>query len=70
MSTQTLGTCSICGGRVTVPLVWWGIIPPEPTCQSCGAHAKDHGPVIDMTPSRTITTTGTEPVDWSKYGQR
>ena len=44
-----IGTCSICGGRVSVPQVWHGIIPPTPTCEACGATAAEtHGPVIPM----------------------
>jgi hypothetical protein len=50
---QTIGTCSLCRGAVTVPNVWGGIIPPTPTCSSCGAKpANPHGPVIDMEPTR------------------
>lgn len=52
MNTQTVGRCSICGGRVSVPAVWMGIYPPTPTCDKCGATAKpeDGLPVIPMTP--------------------
>ncbi len=61
MSTTTVGSCSICGGRVSVPLVWWGVVPPIPQCDSCGAvEASPHGPVIQMQPrAPTFTTTGT-----------
>lgn len=45
---KTIGTCSICGGRVTVPHIWGGVTPPTPTCESCGARAASHGPVIPM----------------------
>ena len=54
-----VGTCSICGGRVTVPSVWHGVIPPIPTCESCGAMAAQHGPIIQMQPPKykmTYTT--------------
>lgn len=44
----TVGTCSICGGRVSVPAVWHGTVPPTPTCESCGAVKADHGPVVPM----------------------
>lgn len=44
-----IGTCSLCGGPVTVPSVWMGLIPPTPTCSSCGATKKAaYGPVIHM----------------------
>lgn len=44
-----IGTCSLCGGAVTVPTLWGGIIPPTPTCSSCGAVKKAaHGPVVEM----------------------
>ncbi len=51
MSPLVIGTCSVCGGRVLVPSVWWGVIPPVPTCESCHATARSHGPVIDMLPA-------------------
>lgn len=45
----TIGTCSLCGGRVTVPELWAATIPPVPTCTSCGARQKQpYGPVIEM----------------------
>ena len=49
---KTLGTCSLCGGRVTVPDAWWCLDPPVPTCQQCRARQKpSHGPVIEMDPA-------------------
>ena len=45
---HTIGTCSICGGQVTIPTVWAGIIPPTPSCLSCGALGRSFGPVIPM----------------------
>lgn len=45
----TVGTCSNCGGRVILPEIWMGVIPPVPTCRSCGAtHKQPYGPVIEM----------------------
>lgn len=56
----TVGTCSLCGGRVTVPDVWMSIIPPTPTCEQCGAVAAEHGPVIPMRPAQPVRiSTGT-----------
>jgi hypothetical protein len=49
---QRIGTCSICGGPVSVPRVWFGVVPPTPKCESCGAVKRDHGPVIDMKPKK------------------
>lgn len=57
--SQTVGTCSICGGRVTVPASWLCTIPPVPTCESCGAvAAQPYGDVIQMKPAprRTYDT--------------
>ena len=46
---STVGTCGNCGGPVTVPTVWMGVIPPTPTCEHCGAiPAAAHGPVLPM----------------------
>jgi len=49
----TIGTCEACKGPVQVPVVWFGIIPPVPTCGCCGAVAKQsYGPVIPMEPTK------------------
>lgn len=53
-----LGSCSICGGTVTAPMVWHGIIPPTPTCTQCGAIAAAAGKVIPMIPNPTRQTWG------------
>ena len=59
---KTVGTCSACGGRVTVPLVWMGTTPPIPTCESCGAtKAQPNGPVIEMEPKRRAIPHRQEP---------
>lgn len=51
----TLGTCSICGGRVSIPDVWHSVIPPVPTCEKCGATMKNpYGKVIKMDPPKKI----------------
>ena len=56
----TLGTCSVCGGPVTVPTAWWGLFPPTPCCENCGAVPEAaHGPIIPMRPTKTWTTSGT-----------
>lgn len=55
----TIGTCSICSGPVTVPTFYHSVVPPVPTCRSCGATKREnHGPVIDMEPRRWGTSTG------------
>lgn len=47
--TVTLGSCSLCGGRVTVPKNWMATVPPVPTCERCGARKKaPHGSVVEM----------------------
>ena len=49
MSQILVGTCGICGGAITVPGVWGGIIPPTPSCTRCRAIPADaHGPVRQM----------------------
>jgi hypothetical protein len=43
-----IGTCSLCGGAVTVPV---GEVPALPVCTQCGAvPAEPHGPLIQMQP--------------------
>lgn len=55
MMAKVLGTCSLCGGLVTVPEAWWGIYPPTPTCAACGATMKHpHGLVIEMARRNTF----------------
>lgn len=52
MSVIIVGTCGNCGGSVEVPKVWMGIIPPVPTCRTCGAIPKNvFGPRLPMNPS-------------------
>ena len=54
----TVGTCSICRGRVEVPEAWGSIIPPVPECVNCGARkAPDYGPIITMNPRPYINHT-------------
>lgn len=49
-----IGTCSRCGGPVGYPTVWYGTVPPVPTCSHCGATAKNpYGPVIPTERTRT-----------------
>ena len=48
---KEVGTCGNCGGRVMLPTIWHSVVPPVPTCSSCGARAKQRGPVIEMEPS-------------------
>ena len=56
---QIIGTCSICGGAVTMPFAWWSVLPPTPTCSQCGATAAQYGPVVQMQPRPTYRTTWT-----------
>lgn len=61
---QVTGTCSICGGTVSVESPWWGIMRPPETCESCGAVRANSGPVIPMTPNpklwdiKAVSSTG------------
>jgi hypothetical protein len=46
-----IGTCSLCGGTVSVPEHWMGVAPPVPCCERCGARAKAQASVIEMEPA-------------------
>lgn len=60
MNDKTIGKCSLCGGAVTVPAVWFGVVPPTPTCQKCGAISDENpGPVIPMRPAPKVFTSTT-----------
>jgi len=50
MNNHPIGTCSLCGGQVSVPAVWHCTIPPVPRCESCGATMAGAGPVLPMVP--------------------
>jgi hypothetical protein len=60
-----IGTCSICSGPVIVPTIWYGVVPPIGTCNTCGAteaKPEDFGPIIPMNPPKrgykwTLNTT-------------
>ncbi len=45
---QAIGICSLCGGDVVLPTHYMSVVPPKPTCESCGAVAKTKGPVVPM----------------------
>lgn len=50
---RVVGTCSLCGGPVTLPEFWMGTVPPVPTCASCHARQKQpYGNVIEMEPRK------------------
>ena len=51
---RLVGTCSICGGEVVLPVVYWIVVQPVPACKRCGAKTNQpKAPVIDMEPSKT-----------------
>jgi len=51
MNEMIIGTCSLCGGPVSVPTVWFGVNSPTPRCQQCGAiRSGGYGPTIPMRP--------------------
>ena len=52
INDTVLGTCSLCGGPVTIPRTFHSVSAPVPTCKRCGATKRGHGPVIDMEPAR------------------
>jgi hypothetical protein len=47
---RTVGKCSICGGLVTVPIIFYSTVPPAPTCQQCGASMdiNENLPIVPM----------------------
>lgn len=52
MNERIIGTCSLCGGPVVVPDVFYSVLPPIPRCRDCGARMKrSYGRVILMEPS-------------------
>lgn len=53
MNERVVGTCGACGGRVMVPTVWHGVVPPVPRCKSCKSEVQE-GPVLPMKPRRGV----------------
>jgi len=54
---QIVGTCGACSGPMVLPIAWWGVIPPVPTCKECGATARqDYGPVMPVDPPAKWST--------------
>lgn len=52
MSDITVGTCSLCGGRVVLHSGWYSTIPQIPQCTGCGATKKQpHGGIVEMEPA-------------------
>ena len=49
-NTQVVGTCGLCRGAVVLPVVWFCVIPPIPTCEECGATVAQNGPILPMNP--------------------
>lgn len=48
-----IGSCSICGGSVTIHEMWGATIPDIPRCEDCGAVKADPpGPTIPMRPTQ------------------
>lgn len=46
---KIIGSCSICGGQVTIPESWMGTPPPVPSCVACGAVKRTTNlPTIEM----------------------
>lgn len=69
---QIVGTCGLCGGPVTLPRVWHGVIPPAAACSDCGAYVKkDYGPVLPMSPPAQWTTEiKIDPESHKRFGLR
>lgn len=56
-SVCRIGTCGICGGPVSIPAIWFGVVPPDASCERCGAVPKNqYGPVLPMESRRQTET--------------
>jgi len=59
--TNIIGTCSLCGGRVVVPM---HSVNPTPVCETCGAlAARPYGPFVPMQPKKRNEGYGPSPYD-------
>lgn len=59
-----IGKCSLCGGLVTVPMIWHGINPPPKTCSGCGAEVDEAANLktlpMKQSPGIKISSTGSQ----------
>lgn len=64
---NVIGTCSECGGPVSLPMMH---LRPEPSCERCGAVAQNgYGPVIPMRRrERVPSTDDPSPYDLGAHG--
>jgi len=61
---QIVGTCGLCEAPVVLPIAWWGVIPPVPTCKNCGAtERQDYGPTLPMNPPNKVWTSNKIEID-------
>ena len=54
--TISVGKCSICGGIVVLPRVYWSVVAPVPRCSKCGAieDVAKRLPTIPMKPAKHL----------------
>lgn len=64
-NVKVIGTCSICGGQVVIPLYIHKVGPITPYCIKC--HATPKKPVIPMEPAKPSKT---EDFDWETTYQK
>lgn len=52
LNNKPVGRCGICGGVVSVPLVFHSVVRPPPRCEKCGAVADESAdlPTMPMVP--------------------
>lgn len=52
LNKRPVGSCSQCGGVVSLPITFHSVKRPVPTCESCGAVASEtrNMPIIPTTP--------------------
>lgn len=74
INNKPIGTCSQCGGVVSIPTVWYGVTRPVPSCESCGATAAGW-PNLPMIPTIPVPKPRVRPsygcmieLDYEKFG--
>ena len=68
MSKRIIGSCSLCGGTVSTPTVFYSVNPPVASCEKCGATEEQKFPVVEMKSPNKIHKAPSSPLPFRGRG--